>query len=89
MCYVDVGIYIGTIYPVFTTIFVFYRSISMKKILPDLDSYYFHLSTQILYDTFADSSLDILSYNETGTLRLDGVRLYQKHKILCTPGLPV
>ena len=54
----------------------------MKKILPDLDSYYFHLSTQILYDTFADSSLDILSYNETGTLRLDGVRLYQKHKIL-------
>ena len=49
----------------------------MKKILPDLDSYYFHLSTQILYDTFDDSSLDILSYNETGTLRLDGVRLYQ------------
>ena len=54
----------------------------MKKTLPDLDSFYFHLSSQFLYDTFVDSSLDILSYNETGSLRLDGVRLYQKHKIL-------
>lgn len=54
----------------------------MKNNLPDLDSYYFRLSTQILYDIFADSSLDILSYNENGVLQLDGVRLYQKHKIL-------
>lgn len=54
----------------------------MKETLPDLDSYYFHLSTRILYDTFDDSSLDILSYNENGNLQLDGVRLYQKYKIL-------
>lgn len=54
----------------------------MAKTLPDLDSYYFHLSTQILYDTFADSSLDIMSCNESGELQLDGVRIYQKNRIL-------
>ncbi len=54
----------------------------MPNTLPDLDSYYFHLSTQILFDVFADSSLDIMSYNESGDLHLDGVRIYQKKKIL-------
>ena len=54
----------------------------MADTLPDLDSYYFHLSTQILFDTFADSSLDIMSYNESGDLHLDGVRMYQKNRIL-------
>ena len=54
----------------------------MPNTLPDLDSYYFHLSTQILFDVFADSSLDIMSYNESGDLHLDGVRIYQNKKIL-------
>ena len=54
----------------------------MTNTLPDLDSYYFHLSTQILLDTFTDSSLDIMSYNESGDLHLDGVRIYQRNKIL-------
>ena len=54
----------------------------MSQQFPELESFYFHLSTKILYDTFADSSLDILSYNESDELQLDGVRVYQPKHIL-------
>ena len=45
----------------------------MKEQLPELDSYCFRIGPKILYDTFSESQLDILSYKETGNMKLEGI----------------